>query len=170
MNLMFYPKLAAGNIRKNRGIYIPFIAASSVTFAMYYIICSLSRNEGLLNLSFGAAAVTSVLNFGSYVVAVFAVIFLFYTNSFLIKRRRKEFAIYNILGMEKKHLSIVMTFEMLFALLLIFLTGQSRLSCSEAAAAAKKSRKPTGLSPCSDLSALYRDMRLHWPLKTRFRR
>lgn len=120
---MFYPKLAAGNIRKNRGIYIPFIAASSVTFAMYYIICSLSRNEGLLNLSFGAAAVTSVLNFGSYVVAVFAVIFLFYTNSFLIKRRRKEFAIYNILGMEKKHLSIVMTFEMLFALLLIFLTG-----------------------------------------------
>ena len=48
---------------------------------------------------------------GVWVTAIFAVLFLFYTNSFLMKRRKKEFGLYNILGMEKKHLSRVMLYE-----------------------------------------------------------
>jgi putative ABC transport system permease protein len=60
---------------------------------------------------------------GSFVVALFSLIFLFYTNSFLIKRRKKEFGLYNILGMEKKHLSIIMFFETLYIAAISMIAG-----------------------------------------------
>lgn len=89
MNKFFYFKLAAMNINKNRKTYIPYILTCIITVAMYYIITSLSLNEGLLSLP-GASTIASTLFLGSRIVAIFAVIFLFYTNSFLVKRRKKS--------------------------------------------------------------------------------
>ncbi|WP_042333886.1 FtsX-like permease family protein [Desulfosporosinus meridiei] len=56
----------------------------------------------------------SILSLGTYVIAIFAAIFLFYTHSFLIKRRKKEFGLFNILGMEKKHIARVLVFDTLY--------------------------------------------------------
>lgn len=89
---------------------------------MYYIITSLSLNEGLLSLP-GASTIASTLFLGSRIVAIFAVIFLFYTNSFLVKRRKKEFGLYNILGMEKKHLSRVIGLETLYIAVIGLICG-----------------------------------------------
>ena len=106
----FFPKLAAGNIRKNGRTYVPYIVSCIITVAMYYIICSLSVNPGLNNM-IGAEPMTYMLNLGTWVVAIFSVIFLFYTSSFIIKRRKREFGLYNILGMEKLHLAVTMGWE-----------------------------------------------------------
>lgn len=106
----FFPKLAAGNIRKNGRTYVPYIVSCVITVAMYYIICSLSVNPGL-NYMIGAEPMTYMLNLGTWVVAIFSVIFLFYTSSFIIKRRKREFGLYNILGMEKLHLAVTMGWE-----------------------------------------------------------
>ena len=108
MSKFFYSRLAFNNIKKNSKHYIPFIISYVLTVAMFYIIKSLSLNKGLEEMSVTAAA---AMVFGCGVVALFAVIFLFYTNSFLIKRRKKEFGLYNILGMEKKHISKVIFIE-----------------------------------------------------------
>lgn len=109
----FYLKLAAGNIKKNGKTYLPYIITCILTVAAYYIVKSLSVNPGLKKM-IGNAAVSYLLSFGSWVVAVFALIFLFYTNSFLMKRRKKEFGVFHILGMEKKHLAVVLSWENIY--------------------------------------------------------
>lgn len=106
MRKMFFPKLAAGNLRKNAKIYFPFILTCVVTVAMFYIICALSHNRSIDNQN-----VLIMLELASQVSAVFAVIFLFYTNSFLMKRRKMELGLYNILGMDKKHIALTIIWE-----------------------------------------------------------
>lgn len=126
MNRMLYPKLAANNIKKNAKTYIPYLITCILTVAMYYIMESLSGNDGLKNI-YGSSAVTTTLNLGSQITAIFAFIFLFYTNSFLTKNRKKEFGIFNILGMEKKHIAKVIAYENLYVVIISiglgFLTG-----------------------------------------------
>lgn len=122
MNKLFYPKLAAGNIKKNGKTYVPYILTCIFTVAMFYIMKSLSLNEGLKNIR-GTDTVTHIMELGCYVVGLFALIFLFYTNSFLMKRRKREFGLYNILGMEKRHISKVIAFESLYITLLSLAGG-----------------------------------------------
>lgn len=117
MNRLFYARLAANNIRKNRQIYIPYIITCTITIAFYYIMKSLSLNDGLSNL-IGAVTINYTLSLGCRVIMVFSVIFLFYTNIFLMKRREKEFGLFHILGMEKKHLMYMVGIETAYIALL----------------------------------------------------
>ena len=112
MNRFFYFKLAITNIKKNAKTYVPYIITSILTICMFYIICSLSKNPDLTKAT-GTGTMSEVLFLGTIVCGIFSVIFLFYTNSFLMKRRKKEFGLYNILGMEKKHISKVVLCETL---------------------------------------------------------
>lgn len=122
-SLSLYPKLAAENIRKNAKSYVPYIITCILTIAMFYIICSLSGNKGLHELKTGSSIMPQILGFGTVTVGIFAVIFLFYTNSFLMKKRKKEFGLYNILGMEKRHIAKVVAFETLYVSVLGIILG-----------------------------------------------
>ncbi len=113
MNKLFFPRLAADNIRKNAKTYVPYIITCTVTVMMYYLVKSLSCNPALEDMGLGALMIV-----GSGVVALFALIFLFYTNSFLIKRRKKEFGLFHILGMEKRHLAKSLAWETLYVALI----------------------------------------------------
>ncbi len=113
MNKWFYTKLAITNIRKNSQTYIPYILTCIMTVMMFYIMKSLSQNPGISKLT-GAATMTSILDMGSNIVGFFSLIFLFYSSSFLMKRRKKEFGLFNILGLEKKHLAKVVAIESFF--------------------------------------------------------
>lgn len=110
MKYGFYTKLALTNIRKNRRIYVPYILTCILTIMMDYLVRSLSVNPGLEDM-YGGSSIAVTLGLGTWVIALFAFIFLFYTNSFLIKRRKKEFGMFNILGMEKKHLARMLLTE-----------------------------------------------------------
>ena len=114
----FYWKLAAGNIRKNRKIYYPYLLTAILTAMMLYVISSLSSNQSL-----GSGSLLITLQLGKLVTTLFAVIFLFYTNSFLMKRRKKEFGLLNILGMGKKHIGLVIFCETLILLLISLAVG-----------------------------------------------
>ena len=118
----FYTKLAASNIKKNSRTYIPYIITCIITAAMFYIINSLSNNESIKKL-YGGETILITLGYGTYVTAIFAFIFLFYTNSFLMKRRKKEFGVLNILGMEKRHISIVLLLENIYIAFITMLLG-----------------------------------------------
>lgn len=122
MKITFYPKIAANNIKKNKKTYVPFILTCIVTIAMFYIFKSLSVNPGIEKM-LGGDTVDYVLGLGSIVVAIFAFIFLFYTNSFLVKRRKKEFGVFNILGMEKRHLAHVLGWETLYVMVVSLAAG-----------------------------------------------
>ena len=123
MRNRYYAKLAWDNIRKNAKIYIPYIITSILTAAMLYIIRSLATNPDYEKLPRGSHSLPIVMNFGSYVTMIFAFIFLFYTNSFIIKRRRKEFGLLNILGMEKRHIAKMLFIETVYIVLITLLCG-----------------------------------------------
>lgn len=112
MKKFFYPRLAFDGIRKNKRLYLPYILTQIGMIMMYYIVIFLRYGESLKG-TFGEGTVNIVLMLGGWVIAIFACIFLFYTNSFLIRRRKKEFGLYNILGMDKKNISILLFWESL---------------------------------------------------------
>lgn len=122
MRQIFYPKLAASGMYKNRKIYLPYLLTCIGMVMMHYIIGFLTVNKGVAAMQ-GGDTMQMTLGFGSGVVAVFAMIFLFYTNSFLIRRRKKEFGLYNILGMGKWNLFRVMFWESFFGGIVALLGG-----------------------------------------------
>ena len=115
-------RISLSNLKLNKQTYIPFIFTSVFTAAMFYIIVSLSGNPDLEN-TLGGSALKSLLGLGTWVTGLFAFIFLFYTFSFLFKRRKKEIGIYNVLGMEKKHISRVIAGEILIVFLISIILG-----------------------------------------------
>ncbi len=110
MNKFFYGKLAFGNLRKNGRLYLPYILAAVGIGAMYYIMVALTGDKGIEKMP-GGGDLKMIMGLGCVVIMIFAVIFLFYTNSFLMKRRKKEFGLFHILGMEKKHIGKMMFWE-----------------------------------------------------------
>lgn len=110
MNKLFYLNLAWSNMKKNGKMYLPFCLASIGTIAMFYILSSIYQNKGILDM-LGGQSLKMMLGLGRGIIGIFASIFLFYTNNFLIKQRKKELGLYNVLGMGKKHISIILFFE-----------------------------------------------------------
>lgn len=105
-----YPKLALDGIRKNKRMYLPYILTCIGMVMMQYIIGFLQYSDMLASMP-GARTAQSMIEMGGWVIAVFAGIFLFYTNSFLMRRRKKEFGLYNILGMGKRNIGFILFWE-----------------------------------------------------------
>ncbi|MFW5646602.1 MAG: FtsX-like permease family protein [Acetivibrio ethanolgignens] len=112
MNKHFYLKMAVQNIRKNRRIYVPFILAAIGMTALYCIFSFMAYNTGL-ELVRGSDVVKTVLAMGCRIMEIFSVIFFFYTNSFLMKQRKKELGLYCVLGMERRHVDRILSRETL---------------------------------------------------------
>ncbi len=122
MKMSFYPKLAWTGIEKNKRLYKPYIFTCIGMLMMYYIMGFLTDSSVLVQLK-GGDIIQQVLRLGSGVIAVFAMIFLFYTNSFLVRRRKKEFGLYNILGMGKQNIARILIWETLIIFAITFLAG-----------------------------------------------
>ncbi len=120
--MRLYLHMAYDSIKKNAEIYLPFILSSGLIVAILYIVSSLSNNPSLLN-SLAGSYVTAFLTIGQFVILLFAIIFLFYTNGFAIKNRHEELGLYNVLGLEKKHIVFIVFFENLFCLILSLIIG-----------------------------------------------
>ena len=108
MNSKIYGKLAVTNLKNNGKSYIPYVLASAFSVMMYFIMDNLYRNRSLVEKG---SPLAIMLSYADAVLLIFSVIFLFYINSFLIKRRKKELGIYNILGMGKGHLGKMLFLE-----------------------------------------------------------
>ena len=122
MKAAFYPKLAWDAMRKNKRIYFPYILTGSVMAMMHYILGFLQESPALAQMSGGSMLMT-ILPMGSVVVGVFALLFLFYTNSFLMKQRYREFGLYSILGMDKRNIGRLMLWETAFTAALAIAAG-----------------------------------------------
>lgn len=117
MSKSLYARLAVNNIKKNSQAYIPYILTCIGIIAMFYNMAFLTAAKDIGSIS-SSSTIRTILFFGETIIGIFSVIFLFYTNSFLIKRRKKEFGLFNILGMEKKHIAKIMFYETLFIALI----------------------------------------------------
>lgn len=122
MKITFYPKLAWNGIWKNKRLYIPYILTGSVMVMMYYILNYLTESPALSGM-IGGSMLMIMLSLGSVVIAVFSMLFLFYTNSFLIRQRYREFGLYNILGMNKHNIRKMMFWESFFVVGIVGVIG-----------------------------------------------
>ena len=120
--MKLYRNLAVNGIKKNSKLYFPYILTCVGMVAMYYIILFLQTCEAISKLK-GATMIKTTLYFGTWVIAIFAAIFLFYTNSFLVRKRKKEFGLYNILGMNRKNIAKVLAWESLIVALISLVGG-----------------------------------------------
>ncbi len=110
----FYSKFALNNLVKNKRFIIPYVLSAIFTIMSFYILSSLAFGDNLNKLPNGIEATKQVLSFGIIVIAIFSTIFLFYTYSFLVKRRVKEFGLYSVLGMTKKQIAKILVLETIF--------------------------------------------------------
>ena len=122
MKRSFYPRLAIDGMRKNRRMYGPYLAMGVLMAAICYILSALSRSDALRTLP-GGDNLCMIMALGNVVLLIFSVIFLFYTNSFLIRRRRREFGLYNVLGMSKRNLARILTWETLLTAAIVIAGG-----------------------------------------------
>ena len=122
MKKSLYAGIAIDGIRKNKKLYIPYIIACIGLVMMSYIMNFLACSS-FTDIMYGVNTVRAMFMWGGIVTAVFAVIFLFYTNSFLMKHRKKEFGLYNVLGMGKRNIGKVLFFENLFIGLIAVISG-----------------------------------------------
>ena len=123
MNNRYYLRLSRDNIKKNAKMYIPYIFTCVLMTAMLYIIRSLSKNPDFENFAHGGTMLPTLLKYGSYVTAAFAVVIIFYSNSFILNRRNREFGLLNILGMEKRHIAKLLLIETVHIAAVTFVLG-----------------------------------------------
>ena len=116
------PKLALVNLRKNTNVYLPYILTLAFMVAVFFSFDSISRNELMETLPY-AGYVQMLMIIGEVLLGIIIAPFLFYTNSILMKRRKRELGLYSILGLEKKHIGMMMCVETLFILVTAFMLG-----------------------------------------------
>ena len=118
----FYLRLALDGMRKNRRLYLPYLMTCAGMVTMFYILSGLARSP-LMETVRGGATMKVILLLGTIVIALFALLFLLYTHSFLARRRNREFGLYNVLGMNKRNLSRILLWETILTALFAFLAG-----------------------------------------------
>ena len=124
MRHKLYPRLAWQGITKNKRLYLPFLLTCVGMVMMTYILLALASSPVLKTFP-GGDTMPMILGLGSFTMAAFAVLFLFYTNSFLIRRRNREFGLYNILGMGKGNLAKVLAWEAVIMALFSIAAGEA---------------------------------------------
>ena len=122
MKAGFFPMLAVSGMRKNRQLYTPYLLACAGIVCVSYIVAFLGVSPVIRTMR-GGTSTTMILQLGKGVMAVFSAIFLFYSHSFLIRRRKREFGLYNILGMGKRSIGRILLWEALMSAVLSLLGG-----------------------------------------------
>ena len=123
MKTALYPRLAWDGLRKNKRLFTPYLLTCICMVMMFYILSFLGSPETCALLPRGSNTTGKILNLGSFVIFVFSAIFLYYTNSFLVRRREREFGLYNVLGMNKRNLARIVTWESLITAVLSLALG-----------------------------------------------
>ena len=123
MKTALSPRLAWDGLRKNKRLFTPYLLTCVCMVMMFYILSFLGSPETCALLPRGKRSAGMILNLGSFVIFVFSAIFLYYTNSFLVRRREREFGLYNVLGMNKRNLARIVTWESLITAVLSLVLG-----------------------------------------------
>ena len=122
MKLGLFFRLAWSNIKKNHQLYVPHILAGTGLTGVFYVMLTLANDERIERIK-GGYAIPSIMAIGCTVVAILSVILVFFTNSFLMKQRTREYGMYNVLGMEKRHVGRIMFLENLISTVISLVSG-----------------------------------------------
>ena len=117
MRNALYPRLAAQNLRQNRRFYLPYLLALVGLAAAFSVMAALSMDQGVQELR-GTEFVSYMMSLGLVVAAILSAVLVLYINSFLMKQRKKELGLYNILGMGKGNIARLQCWESFYTALI----------------------------------------------------
>ena len=120
--MRLYPRLAVNGIRNNSRIYYPYIGTCIGIIAIYYLVSALHTDEIIRSMK-GGNTLSSLMYYARFIIGLFSVMFLFFTSGFISKRRTAEFGLYNVLGMNKRNISIIILIENLIVYLISIVSG-----------------------------------------------
>ncbi len=120
--MRLYPRLAVNGIRNNARIYYPYIGTCIGIVAIFYLVSSMSTDDIIRSMK-GGRTLCELMFFARYIIGLFSIMFLFFTNGFISKRRTSEFGLYNVLGMNKRNIGIVILLENLIVYLISMVSG-----------------------------------------------
>ena len=120
--MSLYTRLAWDGIRKNKRLYLPYLLTCAGMVTLYYMMSELCGSP-LLDSMRGGTSSRLVLGLGTWVIAIFSALFLFYTNSCLVRRRQREFGLYHVLGLGKRHIALLCAIETLLTAAIALATG-----------------------------------------------
>lgn len=122
MKIRFYLPLAWNNVKKNAKLYLPNILTGIGLTAVFYIMFTLSGDQRLQEVR-GGRYLPTIMPLGVIVIAVLSFILILYTNSFLMKQRNRELGLYNVLGMEKRHIGKILFWETAICTFFVLIGG-----------------------------------------------
>ncbi len=122
MKIGFYPKMAVSGMRRNGRLYAPYLVTCIMMVAVYYILHFLGYS-GIMEGMPGGRTASDLMRKGTYIMTLFSLFFLLYTQSTIIKGRKKEFGLYSILGMNRFNLGRILFFETLFVCVIAIVGG-----------------------------------------------
>lgn len=122
--MRIYNVLAIEGIKKNKQLYLPYIISSVCIIAITYIVSYFCYSKTIIS-SIGGEVISSIMLLGFMVMALFSLIFIFYTHSFLFKRRKKEFGLYNVLGLAKKDICKIVFLDNIYVDIITIVLGLS---------------------------------------------
>lgn len=105
-----YRRLAVSNLIRNRRLYMPYFIATAIMSSIFFIIINTVFSRSVGSMSYGGT-MTAMLTIGVVIMCIYTVGYMLYINSFLMKRRKKEFGLYGILGLEKRHVGRIILLE-----------------------------------------------------------
>ncbi len=108
---MSFSSLAVNNVKKNFSNYIMYLISAVFSVMIFYIFCSIAFNDVIMKLADNKVTVKVAFKASAVIVALFSFVFIWYSNSFFLKRRKKEIAIYSIIGMEKRQVAKMLFYE-----------------------------------------------------------
>ena len=120
--MRIYNVLAIEGIKKNKQLYLPYIISSVCIIAITYIVSYFCYSKTIIS-SVGGEIISSIMLLGFMVMALFSLIFIFYTHSFLFKRRKKEFGLYNVLGLAKKDICKIVFLDNIYVDIITIVLG-----------------------------------------------
>ena len=120
--MRIYNLLAIEGIKKNKQLYLPYIISSVCIIAIAYIVSYFCYSKTIIS-SVGGEVISSIMLLGFMVMALFSLIFIFYTHSFLFKRRKKEFGLYNVLGLAKKDICKIVFLDNIYVDIITIVLG-----------------------------------------------
>ena len=120
--MRIYNVLALEGIKKNKQLYLPYIISSICIIAITYIVSYFCYSKTIIS-SVGGEVISSIMLLGFMVMALFSLIFIFYTHSFLFKRRKKEFGLYNVLGLAKKDICKIVFLDNIYVDIITIVLG-----------------------------------------------
>ena len=121
--VLLCPWLAFGNLKNNSRDYLPFLGAASLIICLFFTVCNLSESSGFAKSIPGSGTLHGLMSVAVLLLPVVCGPFLWYINSFLMKRRRKELGLYGVLGLEQRHVGAVLFFETLYSFLFALAVG-----------------------------------------------